>query len=201
MADLNEEILAVAEPYAQAVLEAARDIARQEEIASQLGELVAYLGRDREFALFLTAGTIEPEARRASLERLFRGRINDLLVNLLQVLNRRRRLGLLAMVYRAVQLRVEEQRQQREVTVETPVPLWHEMRTAIERVIGLSIGTSVVLIEELRPELIGGVVIRVGDRLIDGSLRWRLRCLRERLRERTARELQSGFRYAAGLES
>jgi F-type H+-transporting ATPase subunit delta len=200
MAELNGEMLAVADLYAQAVLEAAGDADQQQQIALQLGDLVAYIGRDRNFALFLTADTVEPKARRASLERLFRGRMNDLLVNLLQVLNRRKRMGLLAMVYRTVQLRVEKQRQQREVTVETPVPLWHEVRTAIERVIGLSIGKSVLLIEELRPELIGGVVIRVGDRLIDGSLRFRLRALRERLRDRSIREMRAGSRYVAGLE-
>lgn len=200
MAELKEEILAVADLYAQAVLEAAGEPVQQQEIALQLGDLVAYVGRDRNFALFLTADTVDPEARRASLERLFRGRMNDLLVNLLQVLNRRRRMELLAMVHRGVQLRVEEQRQQQEVTVETPVPLWHELRTAIERVIGLSIGKSVLLVEELRPELIGGVIIRVGDRLIDGSLRFRLRALREQLRVRSIREMRAGSRYATGLE-
>ena len=201
MAELKEETMVVADLYAGAVLDAAEDAQQQRELAAQLEDLVAYVGRDRSFAQFLSAATVDPEARRASLERLFRGRMDDLLVNLLQVMNRRRRLDLVRMVSRCVQLRLEEQRQQQEVTVQTAVPLWHELRTAIERIVGTWVGKTAILVEEVRPELIGGLVVRVKDKLIDGSLRRRLQELRAKLRDRTGRALHEADRYVTGSEN
>ena len=201
MAELKEETMVVADLYAGALLDAAEDADQQRELAAQLEDLVAYVAQDRNFAQFLAAATVDPEARRASLERLFRGRLNDLLVNLLQVMNRRRRLDLVRMVSRCVQLRLEEQRQQQEVTVQTAVPLWHELRTAIEQIVGTWVGKTAILVEEVRPELIGGLVVRVKDKLIDGSVRRRLQALRANLRDRTARALHETDRYVTGVEN
>ena len=201
MAQLKEETMVVADLYAGAVLDAAEDAEQQREIAAQLEDLVAYVDRDRDFARFLIAATVDPEARRASLERLFRGRLNDLLLNLLQVMNRRRRLELVRMVSRCVQLRLQEQRQQQEVTVQTALPLWPELRTAIERVVGRWVGKTVILIEEVRPELVGGLVVRVKDKLVDGSLRRCLQELRAKLRDRTGRALHEADRYVTGSEN
>ncbi|HSW45573.1 MAG TPA: ATP synthase F1 subunit delta [Phycisphaerae bacterium] len=198
MKQLSEESMAVADVYAQALLEAVADSERQQEIADQLADLASLVGRDPGLEMFLVAETIEPKLRRESLERLFRGRMNDLLLNLLQVLNRRRRLALLRSVQRCVELRLEDQRQQQEVTVRTAVPLWHELRTAIQRVIGLWSGKSVILVEEVDPGIIGGLVLRVGDTLIDGSLRSRLNELRSNLYRRTEREMHKTTRYATG---
>jgi len=197
MAQLKEETMVVADLYAGALLDAAEDAEQQRELAAQLADLVAYVDRDRDFARFLIAATVDPEARRASLERLFRGRMSDLLVNLLQVMNRRRRLELVRMVSRCVQLRLEEQRQQQEVTVQTAVPLVHELRMAIQRIVGMWVGKTAILVEEVRPELIGGLVVRVKDKLIDGSLRRRLQELRAKLRDRTGRALHEADRYVA----
>jgi F-type H+-transporting ATPase subunit delta len=191
----------LADLYAGALLDVAEDAEQHREIAAQLEDLVAYMGRDRDFAQFLVAVTVDTEARRGSLERLFRGRMNDLLVNLLLVMNRRRRLELVRMVSRCVQLRLEEQRQQQEVTVQTAVPLVRELRLAIERVVGKWVGKTAILIEEVRPELIGGLVIRVKDKLIDGSLRRRLQVLQANLRNRTGRALHEADRFVSAAEN
>jgi F0F1-type ATP synthase delta subunit len=105
------------------------------------------------------------------------------------------------MVSRCVQLRLEEQRQQQEVTVQTAVPLWHELRTAIERIVGMWVGKTAILVEEVRPELVGGLVVRVKDKLVDGSVRRRLQGLRAKLRDRTGRALHEADRYVTGVEN
>ena len=158
------------------------------------------MAREAQFAQFLKAGTVDDDARCATLERLFRGKMNDLLLNLLQVLNRRRRTELVPAINRCVELRLEEQREQCEVTVHSALPLWHELRTAIQRVLGLWLSKSVILVEEVDPELIGGIVLQIGDLRIDGSLRSRIDKMRLKLRDRAGHELHIGSsRYATAI--
>lgn len=65
--------------------------------------------------------------------------------------------------------------------VRTAVPLDDAQRTAIAADLSRSTGHQVELESEVDPSLLGGAVIRVGDHLIDGSTRTRLRALRQQL--------------------
>jgi len=64
----------------------------------------------------------------------------------------------------------------------------------------LWLGKSAILVEEVKPDLIGGIVIKVGDLRIDGSVKSRIEGVRAKLRERMSRELHEGSaRYATDL--
>ena len=82
-----------------------------------------------------------------------------------------------------------------EIKVRTAIPLWHEMRTAIQAVVTGWLGRKPILIEEVEPGLIGGIVIRVGDIEIDGSVLTRLEKLCARATARGRREAYHGQDY------
>ena len=65
--------------------------------------------------------------------------------------------------------------------VTTAVPLNEEEQAAVQRRLGALIGKQIELRAEVDPNIIGGIVARVGDQLIDGSVLNQLRRLRERL--------------------
>src|SRR5262245_52026283 len=65
------------------------------------------------------------------------------------------------------------------VTVASPLPA--ELRAAVEGRIAKASGKSVVLHERVDPEVLGGAAIRVGDRVIDRTLRTRLAALKKEL--------------------
>jgi F-type H+-transporting ATPase subunit delta len=191
----NEQ--AIADVYAEALLLAAREAGQEDEVAAQLGDLIAYMNKNSDFAAFLTSAAVDDGARQASLDKLFRGEMNDLLVNLLHVLNDRKRGGLIRLVYRSVQLRLAEQRQQQEVFVDTAVSLTDDLRSAIKYDIRKRTGKDPILVERLRPELIGGLVLRIGDMQIDGSVATRMRLIRRRLLERASEEIHKDGQYVA----
>jgi F-type H+-transporting ATPase subunit delta len=194
-AQFTEDAMLVADVYASALLETAQDRGQYEDLAAELADFIAYMDREPEFALFMTADTVDDEPRRESLEKLFRGRMNDLLLNLLQVLNNRRRMGILRAVARCVQLRVEARHHQREVTVRSAVPLSDTLREQVRRVVGEYIGREALLIEQLEPELIGGLVLQIGDVQVDASVDSKLRIMLKRLMERATVEIHQGERY------
>ncbi|GMV96917.1 MAG: ATP synthase F1 subunit delta [Phycisphaerae bacterium] len=194
-AGFDAEVFTLAEVYADALLAAADEKGQAEAVAAELADLLAYMDREPDFAAFLTADTVDDDARRPVLEKLFRGRMNDLLLNALQVLNNRRRMGILRAVARAVELRMEQRHHQQEVTVETAVPLADELRGRIARVVSERIGKEAILIEQVRPELIGGLVLHIGDTRVDASVATRLRMLEKRLLDRATVEVHRGGKY------
>lgn len=195
MAELNAETLAVADRYAVALMDLAGGREAWQQIADELQELVHGMNQDSEFNHFMSSDSVRGEPRRATLEKLFRGRLHDVLLNTLQILNLRHRCDLIHALCRCVQLRLEFQLDEREVKVETAVPLWHELRTSIRSVASAWIGKSAILIEEVRPELIGGLIVQVGDVRVDGSVLSRVQNIRKRLAGRISEAVHTGRGY------
>jgi len=185
----------VADVYASALLEAAEAAGQYEEVAAELADLIGYMDREHDFAMFMVADSVDDDPRRESLERLFRGKMNDLLLNMLQVLNNRRRMALLRAVARCAQLRVEARHHQREVTVRTAVPLTDALRDQVRRVVGEYLGRDALLIEQVEPHLIGGLVLQMGDIQVDASVGSKLKIMLKRLMERATAEIHQGQRY------
>jgi len=179
----------LADVYAEALLLNAEEQGLAEAVVEEFAELIRYMDEDPEFAEFLTAESVDDDPRRQSLEKLFRGRMNDLLLNL------RARCRLVREVQRCVELRMEAKQNKKEVVVETALPLTDDLRAAITRAVGERIGKEVLLIEEVRPELIGGVVIHIGDVQIDASVASRIRSMQEQMTERASDEIQGGRGY------
>ena len=195
MPDKTEEWMALADVYAEALLTAADEQNTAEEVAAELAELIRYMDGDPDFANFLTATSVDDDPRRASLEKLFRGRMSDLSLNLLQVLNNRGRLNLIRQIHRCVELHMKKRRHQQEVLVETAMPLNDDLRSLLKTRIGEYVGKEPLLIEQVVPELIGGVVIHINDVQIDASVASRIRVMRRELHERALHEIHDGRGY------
>jgi len=200
MPEYDEEAMALASVYADALLEAAGERGEVEQVAAELGDLVAYTDRDLPFDAFLRSTAVDDDPRRDSLERMFRGRMNDTLLNCLQVMNDRWRLGLLRALRRCVQLRMEEKRNEQEVIVETAVPLTDAVRDGLQATIGAHIGKAVLLVEKTVPDLIGGIILYINDIQIDASLTCAMKTLRQRLADRATEEIHNGRGFEGELE-
>lgn len=189
MPNKSDELMGLAEVYADALLGAAAG--NEEQVFAEFTDLIGYMDQDPAFAAFLTADSVDDDARRTSLEKLFRGRLSDTLLNLLQVLNHRNRAGEVRAVYRSVQLRMEARHDQQEVIVETAMPLNDELRAGLKHRLGEYTGKEPILIERVVPDLIGGIVVRINDVQIDASVVSRIRSLRGRFGERAAHEIHA----------
>jgi F-type H+-transporting ATPase subunit delta len=192
MTSFTDDIMALADVYAEALLRAAEAQGQQDEVAAQAADLRAYMQEHPQFAEFLRSASLDDDARRESLEKVFRGRLNDLLLNTLQVLNRRNRLHLAGAVARAIELRMEKKRNQQEVVVETAVPLPDDVRDQLQRRLTARMGKEALLIEQVQPDLIGGFVLHVGDQRLDASIAQRIRAIRSRLSDRATHEIHRG---------
>ncbi len=179
----------VARVYAEAMLELAEADGQAESLLDELNGFSQLLAADPVLAQFITAADVDASRRTALLERAVRGRASDLLVNALQVINRKGRLGHLPAIIEAYRLALEVLRAQVDVEVTTAVPLTDELRTALKGVASRYAGRDAQLIERVDESLLGGLTLQVGDTKLDSSLASHLQRIRATLEQRGARAL------------
>ena len=200
MAGVTDEQLAVARVYSTAMLELAQDKGEADSLREELLDLLAYLDRSPEFDSFLSSPTVDVAARRASIEKVFRGRASDLLVDALQVLNRKERLGLLRGVAETYRLAHQEMRGLIDVHVVTAAPLTKKLRGKLREITTAYTGKQARLVETVDEAIIGGMIVRVGDEKFDTSVSSRLKRLSASLAERASHEVHGGKTYVAEAE-
>ena len=130
--------------------------------------------------------------RRAVLRSAFRGRSGDLFTNFLLVLNDHDRIELLRSVLAAYRAEYERRTNRMRVFVRTAVPLPEDQRERLLGELRQTFQREPVLETTIDPDLLGGIVVRVGDYQFDGSVRTRIENLRKQLIERSSHEIQSG---------
>lgn len=192
MATRDQQDEAVARVYASALFDLAQSKDQVDTLLEELGDLTAHLKRDADFADFLSTPAVNTAVRGAVIEKLFRGRYGDLLVDSLQVLNNRERLGALGAVAQAYQRLHKDGRGHVDVHVRTAVPLTDALRTQVRELAGKLAGKQADLVETVDASLLGGLIVQIGDEKFDASVRTRLQTLRSALLERASRELHSG---------
>lgn len=194
MAQLDQE-LGVADVYAAALFELARESGQVAETRAELDELLSLVQTQPEFANFMESRGLGVERREAGLERMFRGRLSDATLNTLLVMNRHERAGLIAAMHRRFVLRQEQASNEIEAVATSAVELPGEQRAEIERLASELSGKRALVQYRVRPEILGGLILQVGDVRWDNSLRTRLEAARSALRERAERgfeEVSSG---------
>ena len=192
--------VAVARTYADAFLQAAGgDVDPMLEEFTSLQDDV--LAPNPEFADLLASPLVNAEEKLGMIERAVAPHASPLLANFLRVLARHGRLELLPTILAEAHVAREKAVGKRRVTVTTAVPLSDAERADLEAKLDAATSFTPVVIPEVDPAILGGLVIRVGDTVYDSSLQARLRQLRGRLKSQATHEIQSRrdfFRHPEG---
>jgi F-type H+-transporting ATPase subunit delta len=169
--------VSVAGTYAEALYQAAAEKRAVADVSADLAALGDVLTPDSEVGRVLHNPQVESRVKKAALAGLA-GNISPLTVNLLQVLIDRGRLDDLAPISAAYEERVAEAEGRINVEVTTAVPLPDDLRDKIVSRIREQTGRTPDITERVDPQIIGGLVLRVGGVVTDASVRGRLDGLR-----------------------
>ncbi len=178
--------------YAESLVNAADKQGRGDELLEELESLVHdVFSADPLLETFLASGVISRHRKAEVLRSIFGGRADPLFVNFLLVLNDHERLGLLrGILAQARELRDERAGRMR-VEVQSAVPLADDQRARLVDQLRAAYHREPVLQSRVDPDLLGGLVVRVGDWVYDTSVRTRLEAIRNQLIERSSHEIQS----------
>lgn len=173
----------VARRYAQALFKAseARDLL--DTLAGDLRGLDALLRDHPRLRHFLISPQIGEKAKRELIANLFADRAHPLVVELLYLLMEKKRLPLLGQIIEGYRDLLEEHREivRAEVTTATPVP--SELEERLVRALERRIGKTVLLEKRIDASILGGMMVRIGDQILDRSIRHAFEAIRERLME------------------
>lgn len=165
--------------YAQAVFDIARERGEIDRWLNDL-RLAAEVLSEPRVARFLANPDVRFELKQKVLAASL-GEFSPLALNLIFLLIRRGRIQSLGTVVQEFENLVNEWRGIEIAEVITAVPLGDEQAGAVVRRLETLTGKKILLRQAVDPSIIGGLIARVGDRLIDGSVRGRLTVLREQL--------------------
>jgi F-type H+-transporting ATPase subunit delta len=194
---VDDRDLAVGRLYAEAMLKLAEERGQSEALLDELRELVEFLGQNPKVEHFLSSLMVDEEGRARVLNDVFKGQASELLLDSLQVINRKGRLGQLRAIAESYRGALRDLRGWVDVHVRSAVALDDAQRGRLQEVIGASTGRKPALIEKVDPSLIGGLVVEVEGKKFDASVASRLQDLSEALLARASREIHSGTAYVA----
>jgi F-type H+-transporting ATPase subunit delta len=168
----------VARVYATALYQAAEEEGRVEQVRRDLGEFVQAIAASAELRRFLTAEEISDLKKTQVLMELTEGG-DELVRNLLRLMVDKNREGELAGTYRAFVELVEQAQGIVHVEVVSAVPLTASLQEALRTKMESSLKKTVELSLAVDKDILGGLRLRIGDRVADASVRHRLEQLRE----------------------
>ena len=167
--------------YAQALLEMATEKGVIDEVADEVQQLLPMISAGGDLHRLLVNPAIGDKERGQIIQRIFEGKVSDLLYKMLRVLGDKGRLGSLPEVASGYLLAVAEARGQIDVEAFVASELDSEAVQQVAQQIGQALGKTVTVTQRVDPSLIGGMKIKVGDRLIDASVSSQLRNMKQKM--------------------
>lgn len=182
---------AVSRVYAEAFLQAQAADRRRGALEEFRSFVVDVVEKNPGFARMLMGRELKREQKLDVINRVLSKGGSEGFVNFLRVLARHDRLDLIPTILRGAESIFEKASGFSRVRIRTAKPLSDESRALLKTKLKEYLTAEPIIQEIVDPDILGGVEIRVGDTVYDGSLRTRLKNLRERLREKTFHEIQS----------
>jgi F-type H+-transporting ATPase subunit delta len=157
--------------YAKALLGAAEKIGQADVVVEELEALVSdVLNKLPQLDEVLKTPKLTPEERLPILDKAFAGRLSPTLLTFLKVVSRHGRLDCLRAIARAARKQLNTARGRIEVIVETAHPLSNPLQARLIARLTELLGRQVILTTSVNEDLLGGLVVRVGDTVYDASL-------------------------------
>ncbi|MFQ5689686.1 MAG: ATP synthase F1 subunit delta [Gemmatimonadota bacterium] len=169
---------AVARNYAATLYELARREDAIESFGALIEQLARFYGEERAFRSFLDTPRVPLPAKKEALRASLGAGAPELFLRFLFVVLEKRRQRVIPGIATAYGDLVDRQAGRVHASITLPIEADEDLRREILEGLERILGLAVVPHFHRSPELLGGIVVRVGDRLMDGSIRRRLEDLR-----------------------
>jgi F-type H+-transporting ATPase subunit delta len=170
----------IAEVYARALFQAAQENDVLDRVHDELGEFADALEENHDLQVFLFSPYFTSEEKKDGVARIVTD-ADPRTVNFLQLLAERHRMPVLPRIRRDFQAMWADEHKLLPVTVTSAVELDDELVQEIGRRIEEQTGRQVELSANVDPDVLGGLIVRVGNMVLDASIRNRLESLRKQV--------------------
>jgi len=163
--------------YARSLFEVAREQGRLEELREQLGQFAEALEEHRELSVFFFTPYFSTKEKQDGLRRVLDG-ADDSLLNFLSLLIEKHRMPVIFRIRQQYERMWQRENRMLPVEITSAIELDTDTTETLVRRIGERDERKVALVTRVDPEILGGIVVRVGNSILDASIRTRLEQLR-----------------------
>lgn len=169
--------------YATALFELAMEAGAVDTVARDLSELKTLLSESQDLTRLVKAPVFSADEQRAGMQAVLRHmEATPLTIRFVLTLAKKRRLFALTDIIRAFEAQLGRQRGEIDAEVSAARPLSEAEANELKAVLKSKLGREARLSTRVDPSLLGGLVVNVGSRMIDSSLRTKLEGLRSAMR-------------------
>ncbi|HVJ49219.1 F0F1 ATP synthase subunit delta [Desulfitobacterium sp.] len=168
---------ALARRYAKALFEIGvqQDL---NQVETDLQQLTGLIAENAEVAHLLYHPHISLTEKKAIMDKLFSGSMSDTVRHFFYLLIDKRRENLLPDIQREFMLLADQARNIVEARISSAAPLSKSQEERLHKELDRITGKNVRMVKEVRPELIGGVIVQIGDQVMDGTVAYKLSQIR-----------------------
>ncbi len=191
----------VAAIYAKAFLGAAEGLGQTDALVAELAAVSDSLDDFPQLQAVFASALVSPDEKSQLLQRLYGSRLSGTLLDFLKVVARHGRLDLVSAIDESVGTLYDELRGRVRVQLRTATPVDDSLSRNLTASLTRLLGGEPTLEPEVDAALIGGLMLRVGDTVYDGSVARQLAQVREQMINRSVHEIQSrrdSFRHSGG---
>ena len=167
----NSPSAKVAIPYAEALFQSSKSMQLLDKTKEDLNIILATIENNYQLKSFLVNPLVVIQAKKNVLSDLFVNQVSNHVLNFLFILITRRRINLFSSIVSCYIKLVNQLDLVTLVQVHTVIPLNEQQKEALESKLKVLTGSNVVqLIVDIKPNLIGGFVVKIGSKIIDMSI-------------------------------
>jgi F-type H+-transporting ATPase subunit delta len=167
----------LAQVYARSLFEVAREHGKLDELREQVGQFADALEQSRELAVFFFSPYFSTAEKQDALDRVLVG-AEPTLMNFLKLLIEKHRMPVIFRIRHRYERLWQEEHRLLPVEITSAIELDQATTENLGRTIGERAGRKVTLAARVDPDILGGIVVRVGNSILDASIRNRLEQLR-----------------------
>lgn len=173
----------VSKIYSDALFDVALEMNAVERIQSEFDFLSATLKENSDFYELIKTPRVSVDEKKALLEETFKSSFSEPFMNFIKILMDKKRGPEVLNIKKAFDQRVDEHNNIAKATVESVLPLSASQMADLTQKLGTLSGKKVSLTNVVNPSLVGGLLVTMGDRVIDGSIKYKLETMLENLNQ------------------
>lgn len=174
----------IARQYAEAIYGLGQDQRCLASLEQEVEQFLQLFCQEEDLRVFLESPLISAGAKKTVLAKGLEGQVSEILLHFLYLLADKQRFLILPEIAAAFRALLDEKEGRARAQVTTAREVDRELMQLISQAIAGKIGRQIVIKHQVNPELIGGIVLRIGDIQVDGSIKNRLGKYRKVLMEK-----------------
>lgn len=165
--------------YAKSIIDLAREKGEIESVRNDFAYIRDLCKQSPEFLNMLKSPLINTFKKEVIIQKVLGGKLSPITANLVDIIVRKKREGYLPDIAERFLAQYDVEKNVTRGVLISAAPLSEDQKARIRATVEADMKTTFILEEKIDPTLLGGFVLRIGDRLFDGSVAYKLRQLKQ----------------------